>query len=122
MWNKNRPDREATVMMAKCQRQKMPFGIRTERTGTEWVCTWAFPLSQRSASNEGYDAVSVSGRITMTEEYPGCPYCKAGGWFKCGKCEKLTCYSGEKTVTCAWCGNTSECTVSDTFDLRGTGF
>lgn len=122
MRNRNKPEREATVVMAKCQRQKRPFGIRTERINNVWTCTWTFELSEKAASNEGYDQVNISGQMGLDENYPGCPYCGAGGWFKCGKCGKLTCHSGESVVTCAWCGNKGECTTSDTFDLSGSGY
>lgn len=115
--------REANVVMAKCTHSKQPFGIRVEKINGVWHCTWAFKINEKAARNEGYDAVKVSGRIDMDDEYPGCPYCGAKGWFSCGNCGNLTCYSGEsKVVTCAWCGNKAECEVATDFDLRGGGY
>ena len=114
---------QATVVMAKCRRAKQPFGIRMERrrNGT-WYCTWAFKLGERAAAREGYGDTMVSGRVDLDPEYPGCPYCGAGGWFCCGSCGKLTCNAGETEVTCAWCGRSVTCSAADTFDLKGGGY
>ena len=114
--------REANVVVAKCTHSKQPFGIRMERINDGWSCTWAFKINEKSAKNEGYDTAMVSGRIETDPEYPGCPYCGTMGWFSCGKCGNLTCYSGENIVTCAWCGNKGECQEADTFDLKGGGY
>lgn len=113
---------EATVVAAKCDRSKKVYGIRMEKRGAVWHCTWAFKINDKAAKREGYDTEMVSGRIETDEEYPGYPYCGAMGWFSCGKCGKLTCYNNGKVVTCGWCGNKGEVVASDTFDLRGGGY
>ena len=116
-------EREATVVVAKCTHSKQAFGIRMEKKNEVWHCTWAFKINEKSAKNEGYDTAMVSGRVEMDAEYPGCPYCGTMGWFSCGSCGNLTCYSGEtNVVTCAWCGNQGECQEADTFDLKGGGY
>jgi hypothetical protein len=115
--------KEASVVMAKCRQSKMPFGIRIEkRTDNVWYCNWAFKLTEKVASNEGYGSVMISGKVDMDSEYPGCPYCETGGWFTCGNCGKMTCYGGEEQVTCAWCGHSGGVRSSDTFDLTGGGY
>lgn len=114
---------QATVIMAKCIQSRQPFGIRTEqRANGAWYCTWAFKISEKSATHEGYSDTSVSGAVGLTDEYPGCPYCGASGWFSCENCGKLTCYSGESSVTCGWCGNSGGCSPADSFDLKGGGY
>lgn len=114
---------EATVVMAKCTHSRECFGIRTEKKGGAWHQTWAFKLSPQAASREGYAEEPVSGRIIVDDEYPGCPYCKAMGWFNCGRCGKLTCHNGrESFVTCAWCGNSGNTSAADSFDLKGGGY
>lgn len=114
---------EATVVMAKCSRSRQSFGIRMERKANRtWYCTWTFRLSDTAASREGYSDTSVSGLVDLDQEYPGCPYCEAMGWFKCGNCGKLTCNSGETYVTCAWCGQSGEAQAADHFDLSGGGY
>ena len=114
---------EATVVMAKCKNAKKPFGIRMEKKrNSVWYCTWAFKLSERSAKNEGYGNTIVSGLVDLDEEWPGCPYCNSNGWFNCVNCGRLTCYSNETYVTCAWCNKSGECTPAEKFDLKGDGY
>lgn len=114
---------QATVVMAKCKRTRQPFGIRMEqRLEGIWYCTWAFKLSEKVAANEGYNGTLVSGRVDFDAEYPGCPYCGSTGWFSCGSCHKLTCYSGETQVTCSWCNINSECNEAESFELEGDGY
>lgn len=114
--------KEASVVMAKCRKSKMPFGIRIERRDDDvWYCNWAFKLTEKAASNEGYGSVMISGRVDIDEEYPGCPYCESKGWITCS-CGKMTCYSGEKKATCAWCGSTGRVEGAETFDLKGGGY
>lgn len=116
-------DRNATVIMARCQRSKKPFGIRTEKMNDGvWHCTWTFPLKEQAAAREGYSDTMVSGRVGLDEEYPGCPYCEAEKWFSCSGCGKLTCQGTETHVVCAWCGNSGETYSAQEFDLRGGGY
>ena len=116
--------REANVVLAKCRKSHRMYGIRIERRmNNVWYCTWAFPISETSASNEGYGSTMISGRVETAPEYPGCPYCGARGWVNCGNCGKLTCWGNdEKYFTCTWCGNSGEVTAAETFDLQGGGY
>lgn len=96
------------IVMARCTRGKQSFGIRLEeKTPRQWVADWAFPIKETLASKEGYGRSEISGGFMLDGTYPGCPYCKATGFFKCG-CGKVACWDGERTtVTCPWCGSTS---------------
>lgn len=116
--------KEASVVMAKCSSSHRPYGIRIEkRTDNVWYCTWAFKLTEKAGQNEGYGDSMISGRVDLDPEYPGCPYCGSTGWVSCGKCGKLTCYSGESGLfTCAWCGCSGETETADTFDLNGSEY
>lgn len=116
--------REANVVMSKCRKSHRTYGIRIERRNNNiWYCTWAFPLSEKGASNEGYGNTMISGVVDTDPEYPGCPYCGGPGWVSCGKCGKLTCWGNEETnFKCAWCGNSGEVVASEKFDLRGGGY
>jgi hypothetical protein len=115
--------RFATVMLAKCQQSKRSFGIRVEKKQEIWYCTWTFKINEKAASNEGYDDTVVSGKMSMDEEYPGCPHCGAMAWFSCGKCKKITCTNSTATkATCAWCGNLCTLRAAEKFDLRGGGY
>ena len=118
-----RNSREATVVVARCRKTKEPFGIRIEKKDDgAWHCTWAFKTTDKLLSRESYEEnVEVSGQILLDPEYPGCPYCGAAGWCNCS-CNKLTCWDGESSVTCAWCGEVSEVGAASDFDLEGSGF
>ena len=103
----------AVILLCKCQKHKGKlFGMRTQLVDESskgkqqiWTRTWAFPIDANKAKKEGYDKSSISGTIIESEKYPGCPYCGTHSFTLCGACNKLTCYSGEKNVTCQWCGN-----------------
>ena len=116
--------REASVVMCKCKNSHKPYGIRIERrSNNTWYLTWAFKLSERAGSNEGYGNTMISGRVDVDPEYPGCPYFGGGGWVSCGNCGKLTCYDGVgNRFTCAWCGSSGELQMAESFDLRGGGY
>lgn len=97
---------EAAVIAAKCPKHKKMYGIRTQKMADgDWWRTWAFPIDEKRAHNEGYDATSVNGNMYYAEGYPGCPYCGSMGFVQCNKCHKLTCWNGESRLTCEWCGN-----------------
>ena len=119
----------AKVIMAKCSKTKKAFGIRIEERGGDWVRTWAFPLDERKAKHEGYDANTVSGSMTAVEGYPGCPHCGYGGFSHdstgCGKvfCGGGGIERGEYTeLTCPWCGKTDNYVAAATLTVSGGGY
>ena len=116
--------REANIVMAKCRKSRGTFGIRIEKMqDSAWHCTWAFPLSEKSASREGYESTLISGKVVIGAEYPGCPCCGADVWICCSACKKMTCSaSGEDSATCAWCGYSAKTVVQENFDLTGGGY
>jgi len=115
--------KNAIVILAKCRKNKNTFGIRAEEKSRNFISfTWAFPIADSSAKREGYDQTGLSGSVEFDNDYPGCPYCKEANFVQCGKCKKLTCYAGDRTFTCAWCGNQGEVTTAESFDLSGGGF
>ena len=112
---------EAAVVLAKCPKSRQIYGMRTQKMSDgDWWRTWAFPIDERRASQEGYDATQVFSGMGCTEEYPGCPYCGATGFVQCYRCGKLSCYNGEASLTCLWCGNKMDSFVDATeFQLSG---
>ena len=71
-------DIEATVALCKCGKTHKVYGVRFEKAGKKhWKYTWAFPIKESTAKHEGYDKTSIVGVIEPTNDYPGCPYCKA---------------------------------------------
>jgi hypothetical protein len=98
--------------------------MRTEKRGNDWVRTWAFPIDEHNAKNEGFAANKVSGSMNSVDDYPGCPHCKANGFVHCN-CGKISCWSGNsesKKHTCPWCGESYEVNIAENFDLKGGGY
>ncbi len=114
----------ATVILAKCKNSKESFGIRAEQQNNTWVFTWAFKISEKVAANEGYNTTNVSGVISLDDDYPGCPHCKATGFSQCGKCKKTACFGGNaEKVTCPHCGYTDNTRSAESFDdIEGGAF
>lgn len=109
---------DVTIIPAYCRtgKEKM-FGIRTEKMDRTWVMTWTFRMTTHMAVNENYLHNSIGGRIAFSNEYPGCPYCGAQGFYQCGNCKKIICDTGtESQVTCPGCGAVIRLETSDTFD------
>lgn len=78
---------EATVALCKCGKVHKAYGVRFEKAGKKhWKYTWAFPIKESAAKHEGYDETTIIGKIEPTEDYPGCPYCKATTFVICGTC------------------------------------
>ena len=117
----------AKVIMARCSKTKKSFGMRIEERGRDWVRTWAFPIDERKAKREGFDANTVTGSMNADDEYPGCPYCSSAGFVQCG-CEKISCtggvtaYSDYAEFTCPWCGEHIELQAASSFDVSGGGY
>ena len=113
---------EAAVILAKCPKRKLIYGIRTQKMSDgDWWRTWAFPVDDHKAHSEGYEITKVRGNLYHTEEYPGCPYCGAKGFVQCNECQKISCWNGESRLKCEWCGNDMNNMVSATgkFDVSG---
>lgn len=96
---------KAVIAVCKCSQSKRLYGIRFEKEGSSWKYTWAFPLGEKAAANEGFNETRITGPLIEGEEYPGCPCCGSVGFFLCG-CGRLNCWNGHsQTVTCQWCGS-----------------
>ena len=113
---------EARIALCKCKETKKIYGVRMEKAQEGWNCTWAFPISEKSATREGYDATILKGNIGWTSEYIGCPYCGTITFTVCGSCQKLNCQTptGEY-FTCEWCGSSGRLTDYDGAGVRSGG-
>ena len=114
---------EAKIVLFRCSTTRELFGVRVQKTlRGDWERTWAFKMSEKVAKNEGYDREVVSGSMEKTADFPGCPYCGNYGFFQCGNCDKVSCYSPEnEPEECPWCHDKLGNFVhSDSFDL-GSG-
>jgi hypothetical protein len=92
------------IVIAVCSKTGGINGIRFEEIKDKhWACDWAFRITPKSASKEGYDKVRVSGLITIAESYPGCRYCEADQLLQCS-CGILLCHnSGKSRFNCPRC-------------------
>lgn len=116
---------EANILLFKCSKANQVYGVRIQKMKDEdWWRTWAFKIKPNNAKSEGYDKTPIQGNLNVTGEYPGCPYCGAVGFVQCGKCKKVSCYNGETSLTCPWCGNKMENMVEATqkFSVDGDKF
>ena len=116
--------KEATVIMATCQKSKNTFGIRAEKISNAWHFTWAFPMSKKAASREGYDSTTVNGQVLVDSEYPGCPDCNGHGFIHCHACSKVVCWDGKTpNFKCPVCGNQGEIMITEKFDnIKGGNY
>lgn len=99
---------EARIAMCKCKEiSGKTYGVRFQKADKGWIYTWAFEMKESVAKREGYDNTEITGSISPSEDYPGCPYCSAEYFTICGACHHLNCrIDTGKTFTCDWCGNT----------------
>lgn len=98
---------KATVILQKCSHTNKLFGIRVqEMEDGEWYRTWAFPIDESRARQEGYQNTHIMSRLPATGDYPGCPYCSSQGFFYDCNCGRISCYHGESQLTCPWCNET----------------
>lgn len=114
---------KAAVILQKCTYTRKTFGIRVqELEDGEWYKTWAFPINEKSAQREGYDATQIVSMLPEHPEYPGCPYCGGKGTCYDGNCGgRLSCYHGESVHTCPWCNVTYDQLAPMTEKVRFTG-
>ncbi len=116
---------EANILLVKCPSKRKGFGVRIQKMNDgDWWRTWAFKLNAEQAQSEGYDETQVQGNLNATNEYPGCPHCGTKGFVQCGQCKKISCWNGESSLPCLWCGNnlTNMVTATSKFDVRGGKF
>ncbi|MDR3303446.1 MAG: hypothetical protein LBS86_03450 [Treponema sp.] len=118
----------AKVILARCSKTRKTFGIRIEERRGDWVRTWAFPLDERKAKREGFDAETVTGSMNEDDEYPGCPHCGAAGFVSCG-CGKISCNGGvtdhgdgSAEFTCPWCKEYRDLYIGDNFEVSSGGY
>lgn len=116
---------DVNIIIIKCTKTKNAFGARIQKMKDgDWWRTWAFMIKPKQAKNEGYDNTQVQGNLNATDEYPGCPHCGTNGFVQCGKCKRISCWNGETSLVCPWCGNQMDSIVSATekFDITSGKF
>ena len=117
----------ARVILARCSHTNKLFGIRMEeKQSGHWEMDWTFKVDENRAHSEGYDNERLNVKCDLSYDYPGCPYCEATGWVRCGACGKLFCFDSkrdENGCDCPWCGHHALNFVEpDEFDLDSSQF
>jgi hypothetical protein len=94
------------VIACRCDKTNQLFGMSFKETSPgKWYAYWAFPLTETSAREEGYDRTRLDGKFSVDAKYPGCPYCGDKGYYRCHKCGHLACWGAAAgQVDCPWCG------------------
>lgn len=108
----------AFVIIATCSRRNRKYGITIDKTSKGYSLIWAFPLTKKQASNEGFESNSVSGNIETDKNYPGCPHCGSKQFYVCNNCKSVVCYHGEEHVVCPSCGAHGDIIRVDNIDLK----
>lgn len=113
---------EAAIILQMCPKKNQAFAVRTQKMeDNDWYRTWAFPITPKRASREGYDRTPVRGNLFITDDFPGCPHCGSNNFLQCGTCKKISCWNGEEKMVCPWCKTklNNIVTATDAFDLSG---
>ena len=113
---------EAFAVLAFCEETKKPFGITVDRIDNgKYKVVWAFKMDKAKACREGYDTTSVTGAVTIDDEYPGCPHCGSKQFWMCA-CGHPICYHGQQRLVCPNCGASGEVQRVEKINLRGGGY
>lgn len=110
--------KQAFVITAICSRNKEMYGITVDKVASGFSLIWAFPLTKKQATNEGFEATTLSGNIEVDVNYPGCPHCKSKQFYVCGHCKSVVCYHGEEYVVCPSCGMRGNVVKVDEVSLK----
>ena len=108
----------AFVITAICSRNKEMFGITVDKKSNGHSLIWAFPLTKKQASNEGFVSTSIFGNIETDVNYPGCPHCGSKQFYVCNNCKSVVCYNGEEHVKCPSFGLHGDIIRVDKIDLN----
>ena len=122
---------QAKVILSRCPNAPTKtdnlFGIRIQKTGSDWIRTWTFKIDAERAHNEGYDRETTQGSFAPSIDYPGCPYCGLDNLAQCS-CGKTFCFKKPEFQTktihlkCPWCGQVGTYNAAETLQVQGGGF
>lgn len=103
---------EAVILPVKCVSSHNTFYARYDYAyDGVWVLTYGLksaPSDASESSSTGITKINL-GNSRTGPQYK-CPYCGNTEFVRCGKCRKLTCYSGRGTFHCEHCGHSGEVT------------
>jgi hypothetical protein len=104
-------DQEAIFVSMVCSTQRQPTVLRFHRSGATYVAIGASKQRPGSVIPKGDGGGTSNGSFTTTPAYPGCPYCRADGFVRCGRCQELSCHDDTWEIfNCPRCGNSGPVT------------
>lgn len=114
---------KAFAIIAKCSRTQNTFGITVNPlSDNQFALIWAFRMKDGQGKREGYENQHVKGSVIFDENFNGCPYCGSKQFYLCSNCGKVSCFHGEKEVTCPTCGTRSVVRMVEEIELTGGGY
>lgn len=97
---------EAVILPVKCTREHVTFYARYDFAfDGVWVLTYGLKNIPMGASIGKGCISKISLYNSRTGPQYKCPYCGNTEFVRCGRCGKLTCYSGEGEFVCDHCSN-----------------
>lgn len=103
---------ETVILAVNCVSAHRTFYARYDYAyDGAWVLTYGLKNmpSDESGISEGRMLKINISNSRIGPQYK-CPYCGNKKFVRCGRCNKLTCYSGDGKFTCDHCGNVGEVT------------
>ena len=102
---------EAVLLPVNCINTHKTFYARYDFAfDGVWVLTYG--LKNRPLDTSGTASIGGMSKIDLSNSRTGpqyrCPHCGNTEFVRCGKCSKLTCYSGTGIFECDHCGNVGE--------------
>ncbi len=100
---------ELMVAGCYCSKRRHIFGLVIARNKDD-----AFEIYHSFLLGDSYPKTELGGttkgRLSLSESYNGCKFCKNGEIFQCGKCGELNCQGLREgnEVVCGKCGNRAE--------------
>lgn len=114
--------KEAFAVLAMCEETKKPFGITIDPKGKTLKFVWAFKIDKEKAHREHFDSQKVRGSIVLDDNFQGCPHCHSKHFYICSGCGTISCYHGQRHVTCPSCCASGEIQAVESIELKGGGY
>ncbi|KAB1904567.1 hypothetical protein J5U46_25235 [Micromonospora tulbaghiae] len=112
---------DALFVSMVCSSTRLPAVIRFRWDGECYVATAGSKQRPGSVVPPQHGNGSINGSFSLGAAYPGCVYCGADNFVRCGRCRELGCHDHSWEVfNCPRCGNSGR--VDGTIDsLSGLG-
>lgn len=115
----NRVDENFVIIVNRCGKEKKLYLTKFAKDGNVYRGQGAWLVDEdRYKRLGGNSSAAAQVSTAMLDDFPSCPVCGAASIVHCGKCGELSCYSGQKTFTCPWCGQSGPVSKIADFDIN----